>query len=163
MDSFMSTSQVDENSMRYYIGYVAFKIIKRNNCDNCINDMTKPNLNMDMPSELFLFNKSYNVASMGGLKYPSETFYEINKLQIVYFKNTFKDVFHQKDIRSIYTEECINVSYEISPDWFDKNGPCYNHRVDALKYMLLVLIRKNCKWQALNKKSYKHKVDTLKK
>jgi len=56
------------------------------------------------------------------------------------FNRTWQYHWASTDILKNIETECIHASNKIHAEWFDVNHECYNHRIQALKYMIIVKI-----------------------
>lgn len=113
-----------------------------------------------------LKQKNYSLDGSGGLQQPSTIFYSICCLQIAHFKENFSKNYFIKNIKKSFVQNVIKLTNKTFPDWFQISHECYSHRVELLKFVLLVLIRKNCKWilaESTNKKKDRKFAKKLKK
>lgn len=132
-------------AVSYYIGYIEMKCTNRSKCTSCIDGLTKAKQHCTAVDEL-ITKKSYKPDKIGGLKLPSTTFYDICCLQICFFKSTFDKLYHTKNLKAAYVKKLMALTTLNYPDWFDEQNKCFEHRVQILNFLVLVLIRKNCKW-----------------
>lgn len=132
---------------RYFAGYCYLKTIKQfqQPCAKCSLEMTQGHsLNTDL-STILIQLKQYtcnNISDTSGLISPSEIFYCASLKQINIFTRIFNEKPHITAIRKFMLDTCINLQNE----WFCPLDACFNHRINILHFMLLVLLRKNCKW-----------------
>lgn len=137
--------------MRYFVGYVAFKIIPKLDCRKCEQKLRKLDEVLTAPSELFIFFKNYqSLTSFGNLVAPSDALMNVCKKHILIFHKIFKDEPHKVGIKAYMIESCKSAT----PEWFD--GECCNHKLEILNFLLLVLLRKHCAW-AIKKGSSKER------
>lgn len=131
----------DEAAFKYFVGYCCFKIINRMKtpCENCLKDLTEGGNNDDM-SNILIKTKSFSSIN-NGLTTPSNHFFNICKVHIKIFEDTFKNRPHIANIKKFIIEKCV-ISTE---NWFASNE-CYPHRMSILDFMLKVLLRKHCSW-----------------
>lgn len=81
---------VDITSMRYFVGYVAFKILPKLNCNSCNLLLRKEDEVLTSQSEMFIFQKNYCSGSdFGNLMAPSDLFFDISKKHIFIFSYIF--------------------------------------------------------------------------
>lgn len=151
--------QIEDLSISYFIGYVSHKILNKIKCDNCIQTLTKTRY-MQLPRD-YLINYKQFTETNGGLKYPSNEYFEVSRLQIINFSKTFKNKFHYRNIKSMYFKESIEIANHFFPEWYSDNNPCKDHRLKVLDFLLLVLIRKNCMWLVDQQKKYNDKQKIL--
>lgn len=57
-------------------------------------------------------------------------------------------------------KESIKLVDNSFPEWYN-NGDHVTHKINALEFMMLVLIRKNCKWTVDKQKKFPDKLKTL--
>lgn len=115
--------------------------------------MKKNSTKMDQPSELLIFNKNYNINSdFGSLIPPSDEFFEICKFHVSIFTNFFQKHAETKNIAEKIENICIDATMNIEKFslWFAESD-CFHHQKMALRFMIEVLLFKNCKW--INNKS----------
>lgn len=148
-------------SIRYFAGYVLFKMQQRIPCNSCKQIMVKNENLMYAPSELLIHYKNYSKENgdFGGLLPPTDVFFEICELHVTIFDQFFQSNAHVKNLKQKLVEMCINETEKNNKFefWFDKNNNCHAHRVAILDFLLLVLIRKSCTWllEKLNSKKKK--------
>lgn len=134
-------------SMRYFIGYVLFKVLSKINCVECSDLMRKKDEVLTCPSELLIFAKNYSENSdFGNLFAPSDLIFKICKLHILIFDHFFKTKKEIRFIKNIIIEHCILATEKENETWFKKEGSCYNHKIKILDFLILILIRKHCSW-----------------
>lgn len=145
-------------SIRYFVGYVACKIIKKLKCVGCEHNYLKPNDIMEVPSEYLIHHKNYykDESDLGKLKAPTDCFFEICKAQIYMFGSMFYKKYHIKNFKKHIVKLCINNTRIKFPDFYNDQNPCCEHNKSTLNFMILVLIRKHCSWLAekYNKRNY---------
>lgn len=56
------------------------------------------------------------------------------------FNRIWQNYWASRKILDKIVNECVNAVNEIHSGWFDINDKCYNHRMQALKYMITVQI-----------------------
>lgn len=146
----------DDSATKYFLGYVAYKMLNKFKCEICKANYIKSTETIIMKSEHFMFYKNYtNNSDFGSLHPPSEKLFEISKSHINLFANIFKCKPHIKNIKKHICEVCINYTKEKTKfnEWFSDTNPCYDHNIKFLNFLMLVLIRKHSKWTA---KKYKN-------
>ena len=83
---------LEEASMRYYVGYVACKQIRKLKCSDCEHMFVKINDILEAPSEYLIANKNYcEENNFGMLKAPTDLFFNICKEQIHIFNRIFAE------------------------------------------------------------------------
>lgn len=66
--------------------------------------------------------------------------------KIKIFKQEFSSVAHINNIKKHIKDKCMEDVQKIYPVWYDENNECFDHRLRLLDLMILILLRKNCKW-----------------
>lgn len=146
------TFDVQDTSLRYYVGYVLFKTLKKFNCDICENILKSVTDELNEPSETLIKLKIYDQTCK--LVAPSKYMFDISKLHLKVFNCFIKQNMNSNKIKQTISQLCIDstklkTGYE---NYFDDDGPCINHRKYILDFFILVLIRKTCIWK-VGKKS----------
>lgn len=159
------SSHINNAAISYFAGYCIMKMQKKLGkvCNDCLKNMAKDSTSEINPSEILITLKQYkNIDNYNGLIHPSLKFYEICRKYANTFSRIFKVSPHSANIRQILVHECIHESEDGT--WFDETHPCHNHRLEALEFFMLVMLRKNCKWEMDSKKMSKiHKYSKNKK
>lgn len=152
-DSFCNRAEINLElvSIRYFVGYVAYKIVPKLNCDKCYQQLRKEDEVLTAPSEMFIFHKNYqSLTDFGNLLAPSDALMEASKKHILVFHNIFESEPEKGGIKSYMLDACKNAT----PEWF--SGDCSSHKIKILDFLLLVLLRKHCMW-AVQKGSSKER------
>jgi hypothetical protein len=149
-EQFLTSDVIDLNSMRYVCGYVAYKVIKKFNCEMCKSTMVKDDDGeMSLTSEQFLLNKNYVTWSNNfHLKDPTDRFFLINQIHISVFEDYFKNNSHNKNLKKEIISLCHAKTASNSElnEWFLPDNSCADHRNYALDFLILILLRKNVTW-----------------
>lgn len=141
--------EIELNAMRYFCGYVAYKILHKIDCISCDDNVRKRSEILSRPSEHLIFAKNYSKKSdFGNLFAPTDHFFNICNIHFEIFKEIFDGKKEITNIKKFIIEKCIEATkmsarYE---DWFNEENPCFQHRKDFLDFSILVLLRKHCKW-----------------
>lgn len=142
--------QIPQNelaSLRYFVGYVAFRILPRLNCDLCNKFVKTDGEELTSSTELFLFYKNYSTKTdFGSLKAPSEEFFNICREHVAVFRTVFEESPQLDGIKAHIVEKCKIKT----PEWF--SDPCSDHKNTLLDFLLLVLLRKHCLWRVQKKR-----------
>lgn len=149
-DNFLSLDvlSLTDVSMRYFVGYVAYKMVKKLNCLQCEQNFLKKNDIMEAPSEYLIYHKNYynDESDFGRLNAPTDRFFDICKDQIIMFGKIFSEKAHIKNLKEYITNICVHNSSIKFPDIYSDQNPCSEHNKLALNFLILVLIRKHCTW-----------------
>lgn len=140
--------KIDLPSVRYFVGYVIYKLIHKSQCEMCNQLMVKSDEQLLLPSEYLIKSRNYLTPSEElYLKNPTDYFFELSYIHIKIFELNFKENIHKKNILQFLLEKCIDATNRNPKylEWF--TGSCKDHKIKTLKFLLLVLIRKNCSWQ----------------
>lgn len=141
--------KIELTSMRYFVGYVAFKVISKIKCNQCEELMRKTDEVITCPSELLIFARNYSSNSdFGNLYAPSDTLFNICKIHVAVFQDVFQHQMQIINIKQQIIAECKRITekdeeYNL---WFDEKSECFNHRMAILEFLILVLLRKHCYW-----------------
>lgn len=71
---------------------------------------------------------------------PTNYFINIMRIQLLVFNKTWQHYWTSTQILDKIVAECIEETNKIHATWFDINDVCYNHRVQTLRYMIIVKI-----------------------
>lgn len=141
-DSLRNQIKLQAASIRYFAGYMVFKLFKNLNCSSCINAMKKSESVMNDNSELLLFNKNFYINSdFGSLIPPTDLFFKICELHVEVFTNFFK--LHPQVVQ--ISEKICNLCIEATnskkeiQDWFSVSE-CKEHRNEAMKILIKILL-----------------------
>ena len=149
-----ATRTTSDQSVRYFVGYLLFKILKKINCSGCSKFLLKDNDFVENPSELLIKHKNYTGENFGRLQAPSELFFNLCLRQIIKFNKFFSEESHILGVKNEILQRLLNSDLE----FYSKDHPCYEHRLKLLNFMLTILIRKYCKWELEREKLHKIKV-----
>lgn len=142
--SYVST---EVTSMRYFVGYVAFKVFSNLGCEECLQGCRKKDEVLTCGSEMFIFAKNYlKNSDFGNLFAPTDEFFNVCRIHILIFRQVFDYEKNMDTIKEKIVEKCINNKREENVSWFERESVCYHHRVKALEFMTHVLLRKHCLW-----------------
>lgn len=150
---------LQEASMRYFVGYVACKILRKIKCSRCENIFIKTDEILEAPSEYLISNKNYgDENNFCKLKAPTDYYFKISKEQIYLFSRMFSERAEMKDLKKNIVQLCIANTSITCKDLYVEQNPCHEHNKTALNFMILVLIRKHCTWLAEKhiQKNYKN-------
>lgn len=128
-------------------------------------DIIKPSQILTYPSEMYIHTKNYESESdFGSLCAPSDLFFEVCKIHIKVLEKLFSTNKAMKNIKKVIIQqsiECTNST--IYSFWFDEKSACYNHRLEILNLLVLILLRKHSAWETYQyKASHIEKVKILK-
>lgn len=144
---------LQDSSIRFFTGYVVFKLFKRVKCSICSQNMEKTPNDSYTESELHLFNKTISGEwNNTNLRWPSDKFFEICKLHVSIFSNFINTNNNStvNNIRSTLINLCVDATNNSKfNNWFreTEGSDCKSHHKLALEFLLLVLLRKNCSWK----------------
>lgn len=155
---------LEENAANYFVGYVSTKMKNNINCLVCEEKMIKgDSLLPEFSDEInFLLNEKQNSSrSQKIYNVPTSEFFKVCWHQILFFKENFKNKIHIIKLKEYFKTMCIAITNKRFPNWFLQSDPCCDHRLKTLDFLLLILIRKHCKWIKDTQKNYKHKLSIL--
>lgn len=135
-------------AVKYFAGYCYRKLMNtlKTPCEECTNAMVDTSSSVKLSNILIEMKQYSNCPDDKKLIRPSDLFFQICLNQVNIFWKLFKEKPTLKNFKSIILDKCIEDTNMKYPEWFDQNHQCYNHHLKILDFMLLVLIRKNCKW-----------------
>jgi len=136
-------SSYDENAIAFFAGFVARRSIAKSNCDHCRNDMMKTPMDESAANEKYIefreyLNEDEDAPTVTKLVRPTTLFTNITKTQLMAFNCTWKYYWASTQILEKIVTECINATNKTHPKWLDKNEKCYDHRIQALRYMITI-------------------------
>ena len=105
--------------------------------------MMKTPMNNATENEIYIEFREYRDAdedapTVTKLIRPTDVFTKVIETQLMAFNHTWQYYWASKKILDKITNECISVINKKHSEWFDKNNACYNHRLQALKYMIRI-------------------------
>lgn len=142
---------IDDASLKYYIGYVFFKCNKKIKCESCKLLLLKSDETMSVKNESFIYFKNYcKNSDFGSLNAPSELFFNFSKHCVKIFSKIFTNTPHIRNIKNYINDKCIEIIKSKSEfvNILNQNNECYDHHYAILDFMILVLLRKHSKWVA---------------
>lgn len=140
-------------SLRYYVGFIAFKNLKKFNCNTC-NEIIRKNgeiISFTCNTESLIYFKNYcGDTDFGRLNAPSDLFYDICYFHLQIFKNIIGSTPELKCLKETIVNLCISETkkhFECHK-WFCPENPCYDHHIKILDSFILTLIKKYCIWKS---------------
>lgn len=99
------------------------------------------------------------------MKVPADSFFYVCQLNIDTFYKNFKTNCLESGIKKKIVELCIQETNKIEnlKNWYSESDECFHHRYYLLNFLVLILLRKHCKWwtekiiQNEKKKKFKNK------
>jgi hypothetical protein len=144
MEKVNKTITLEDCSVTYFSGYLAYKCLKKFNCIECkINLIIEKNLNDK--NQILLIHKNYSdIEKYTGLMAPSNQLNHIIDRTLSMFETTFKKFQHKKKLKSnILT---VLKKDELISNWIDeKNNMCADHYVFILEKLLICKIFRTTK------------------
>lgn len=133
-------SSYDVNAVTYFAGFVARRSLEKNNCDKCRNIMMKTLMNKSTANEKYIQFREYpnideDAPIVTKLVRPTSYFTNIMRIQLLAFNKIWQHYWASTHILHIVMR-CMEETNKIHATWFDINDECYNHRVQALRYMI---------------------------
>lgn len=151
---------------RYVLG---FGLLKKVKCSDCLEVMKHKDSHhrkgkCSNNNELFIMEKNIvRSKDQNILCNPSDYFLSIFNTQFNTFSEYFDANKHIKGLKSSLLKQCIKVTNNVFPEWFDINNSCYDHRVEILDYLLRIFIKRNAKWVVKNIKKPKKYLSRLRR
>lgn len=145
IENINALSNYDENAIAFFAGFVARRSVAKSNCDNCRNIMMKTPMDNPTSNEKYVEFREYQNAdedapTVTKLTRPTIAFTNVIKTQLMTFNRIWQNYWASRKILDKIVNECVNAVNEIHSGWFDINDKYYNHRMQALKYMITVKI-----------------------
>lgn len=136
-------STYNDNAIAYFAGFVARRSIEKSNCDQCRNIMMKTPMDMLASNEKYIEFREYQNADEDApivtkLIRPTNFFINIMRLQLLVFNKTWQHYWASTYILDKIVMECVQETNKIHTTWFNVEDECYNHRIQALRYMITV-------------------------
>lgn len=138
------SKNLDENSLRYLLGFCCKKITK---CEICCELLLKEKSEMILPSENYILRKNYNFNNQLHLRAPKDNLFELSKQWAKCFENVFFNKPHSTNI----LQKIIELITATSHDPITTHQNC----IDSIRrYFVLILLRYNCNkgFELLNKR-----------
>jgi len=138
-------SNYDENAITFFAGYVTRRCIERNNCQNCRATMLKTPMEDATPNEKYIEYREYSNAdedapTVTKLARPTSLFTDVIKTQLMSFNRTWQHHWASTEVIEKIANEGMYVTNKMHAGWFNINDKCYNHHIQALKFLLTVKI-----------------------
>lgn len=138
-------SNYDENAVTYFAGFAARRCFEKINCKNCCDIMIKTPIDDQTTNAKYIEFREYSntnedAPAVTKLIRPTTLFTNIVKIQLKTFSRTWQCYWASSQVLDNIVKECIHATNKIHNGWFDKNDACYDHRIQALKYMITVKI-----------------------
>lgn len=133
----------DQSAVAFCAGYIARRSVAKTKCDNCRNYMMKTPMDNAAENEMYIEFREYpnadeDAPTVTKLVRPTNLFTKVIQTQLMAFSRVWQYYWASKQILEKITNECINATNEKHCGWLDKNNACYNHRLQALRYMIKV-------------------------
>lgn len=145
IDNVNVSSNYDDNAITYFAGYVARRCIKRNKCEKCRETMLKTPMEDATPNETYIEYREYlnadeDAPTVTKLVRPTSQFTEVMKTQLMRFNHKWERHWASRQVLQNMVNENIYATNAKHAGWFDPNEKCYNHRMEALKFLMTVKI-----------------------
>jgi len=139
------TSKVtlEDCSITYFSGYLAYKCIQKFNCHLCQNNLIT-NKNLNEKKQILLFHKNYFLFENENnrLKAPSTSFDKIINHVLNIFEKHFEKIKHKKKIRAKLTQK---IKMDILVIQWLKDDDCKEHKLFIIEKLLICKIFKKIK------------------
>ncbi|KAL6417666.1 hypothetical protein ACFW04_012589 [Cataglyphis niger] len=138
--------------------------VAKTNCENCRNIIMKTSMGDATENEKYLEFREYlnideDASTVTKLIRPTAFFAKVVETQLAAFNRIWQHYWCSTKILNKITNECIDLTNKIHLEWLDQNNACYNHRLQALKYMISVKLysrtRYNNRANKISSASYK--------
>ncbi|KAL6417417.1 hypothetical protein ACFW04_012762 [Cataglyphis niger] len=117
------------------------RCVAKTNCENCRNIIMKTSMGDATENEKYLEFREYqnideDAPTVTKLIRPTAFFTKVVETQLAAFNRIWQHYWCSTKILNKITNECIDLTNKIHLEWLDQNNACYNHRLQALKYMI---------------------------
>lgn len=138
-------SVYEDNAVTFFAGYIAFRMMKKNHCERCQNEMTKTPMEGSTADEMYIQFKEYenpdeDAPKVTKLTRPTDQFTGIVDVQLRAFTNVWAEHWPSNALMENMARELTVATNSAYPDWFQADGPCFDHRIAALKYLIRVKV-----------------------
>jgi len=140
----------------YFAGYLAYRITKKYNCNDCFTKFVNNTEYLQDNSQLYLLNRDYSSENILYLKVPTEEFVRM----VVFMLNNFNNLYESfKTGRNIMKniENSLTFQLKAKFDMFNTahNEICFSHHRFFVKLFTKVKLLRKLKWdsQELTKSS----------
>lgn len=145
---------LEENSLRYFAGYIVKCTIKKFNCNKCKEKFLKNNEDLMMientafeNNEVLLFLRSYCTHNNElALKFPTDFATHLCRISMKFFNKTFNAHKHKADLSSYLFNGLLEVLYNEIKELGELVGECEDHFHYFIRKIIVVRIHKECKW-----------------
>lgn len=105
--------------------------------------MVKTSMDKSTANEKYIQFREYpnadeDAPTVTKLVRPTSFFINIMRIQLLVFNKTFQHYWASTHILNKIVMECIQETNKIHATWFNINDECYNHRMQTLRYMIIV-------------------------
>lgn len=160
-------SNYDENAVTYFAGYVARRCIQQSKCDNCRSTMLKTPMEDAASNEEYIeyreyYNEDEDAPVVTKLVRPTSLFINIIKTQLISFNRTWEKHWASTQVLEKISNEGMHATQETHETWFDIHEECYNHRIQALKFLMKVKIYSRTRYNnRAGRETFRRKVKNL--
>ncbi|KAL6423073.1 hypothetical protein ACFW04_010507 [Cataglyphis niger] len=135
----------DKGNVQWPERYVARRCIEKSNCQNCRATMLKTPMEDATPNEKYIEYREYpnideDAPTVTKLTRPTSLFIDIIKTQLMSFNRTWQHHWASSQVLENIAKESMYATNKMHAGWFDISDKCYNHHVQALKFLLIVKI-----------------------
>ena len=137
-------SGYNENAIAYFAGFVAQRSLKKTKCENCRNDMMKTPMDDATANEKYIEYREYSdsddedAPTVKKLIRPTTVLTNITKTQLKTFNHTWENHWASNHVLENIVAACVQATNRNHAGWLDTSHECYNHRMEALKYLIRV-------------------------
>ena len=141
-----TTGMYETNAVVYFAGYIGAQIVRKNNCDNCRAKFLKvPIEDSNFETEKYIHLREYDHKDeesfdVTWLSRPTDYFANVIFTQLQAFSQHHKQYWSSKKLLGNLLEVGKSATNSKFQDYFDRDHECYEHRIDALKFLYRVKI-----------------------
>ena len=135
----------ESNAITYFAGYVARKSLGKSKCRTCEKNLVKDVNEPENVTEKYIQMREYSHSDAEApvviyLIRPTEDFASVVNCQLEAFDKIYSKFWHRENLLMHLLENVEAYTRQKFPAWFDQENNCYEHRLNMLKFLLLVKI-----------------------
>lgn len=134
---------IEDCSVTYFSGYLAYKCDKKFNCNDCNTHLTTKR-DLNDKNQLLLVHKNYSdIDKDTGLKAPSVELKNVIDHALEIFEKKFEKIQHTKKLKLKFLT--IYKTDKLISRWINKEHTCVEHHIFILEKLLICKIFKKAK------------------
>lgn len=154
------TPTLENNSIKYFCGYVIFKLLQKFRCENCKNTLSTNN-DLKDSNELLILNRDFGISMCANyLQMPAEEIYHVGIICIQVYNEYFDVYKTAKNIKKTLINICEREILKKNPTFFMGVQECIAHKQFFISHFIKVKLLFSLKWLSAD---LKQNVDKTKK